>query len=128
MGADRYFAKFGDRRPPGKLAMTPLLFLMVLAASVPHVDPKHICQPARDAALPEEKASAYDSCIHDEQAAREQLSQKWASFSANARATCAEPDAAMTSYVEMLTCLEMQSGSVFGIVRQPSPGVDAPAK
>jgi hypothetical protein len=108
--------------------MTPLLFLLVLAGSVPNVDPKHICLDARNAATPEDKASAYDSCIQDEQAARQQLSQKWATFSANARATCAEPDASMTSYVEMLTCLEMQSGSNFGSGRPPGPDAGAPPK
>jgi hypothetical protein len=106
--------------------MTPVLIVMVLAASLPNVDPQKICQNARTAALPEDKASAFDSCVHDEQAARDQLRQKWSKFSANARATCAEPEASMTSYVEMLTCLEMQSGSDFAVGRPPSPDVAAP--
>jgi hypothetical protein len=109
------------------MAMTPVVILMLLAATAPNVDPKRICQDARTAALPEDKASAYDSCIHDEQAAREQLQQKWNKFSGSARATCAEPDASMISYVEMLTCLEMQSGSDFGSAKQPSPDAIAPA-
>jgi hypothetical protein len=98
--------------------------VMLLAASVPNVDPQKICQNARTAALPEDKASAFDSCVKDEQAAREQLQQKWAKFSANARATCAEPQASMTSYVEMLTCLEMQSGSDFATGKPPSPAME----
>lgn len=107
--------------------MTPVVILMLLAASVPNADPKKICQNARTAALPEDKASAYDSCVHDEQAARDQLQQKWSKFSASARATCAEPQASMMSYVEMLTCLEMQSGSDFTTGKQPAPDVAAPA-
>jgi hypothetical protein len=107
--------------------MTPVLMVMLLAASVTNVDPQKICQNARTAALPEDKASAFDSCVHDEQAARDQLRQKWSKFSANARATCAEPEASMTSYVEMLTCLEMQSGSDFAIGKSPSPDVPAPS-
>ena len=107
--------------------MTPVLMVMLLAASVPNVDPQKICQNARTAALPEDKASAFDSCVHDEQAAREQLQQKWSKFSASARATCAEPQASMTSYVEMLTCLEMQSGSDFAIGKPPAPDVPAPS-
>jgi hypothetical protein len=106
--------------------MTPVLILIALAASVPNVDPHKICQTAREAALPEDRASAYDSCVHDEQAAREQLQQKWAQFSANARTTCAEPQASMTSYVEMLTCLEMQSGSDFGSAKQTAPAAIVP--
>ena len=107
--------------------MTPVLMVMLLAASVPNVDPQKICQNARTAALPEDKASAFDSCVHDEQAAREQLQQKWSKFSASARATCAEPQASMTSYVEMLTCLEMQSGSDFAIGKPPAPDVATPS-
>ncbi|WP_158814197.1 hypothetical protein [Methylocapsa sp. S129] len=107
--------------------MTPVLILIALAASVPNADPHRICQDARTAALPEDKSSAFDSCVHDEQAAREQLQKKWTQFSVNARATCAEPGALMTSYVEMLTCLEMQSGADFGTAKVPSPDVAAPA-
>ncbi|HEY4923178.1 MAG TPA: hypothetical protein VII20_02080 [Roseiarcus sp.] len=33
----------------------------------------------------------------------------------------------MTSYVEMLTCLEMQSGSDFAIGKPPSPDVAPPS-
>ena len=106
--------------------MTPVLIVMLLAASVPNVDPQKICQNARTAALPEDKESAFDSCVHDEQAAREQLQQKWGKFSANARATCAEPQASMTSYVEMLTCLEMQSGADFTTGRPSAPDAVAP--
>jgi hypothetical protein len=98
-----------------------LIFLIAMAVSVPNVDPQKICQNAKTAALPEDKSSAYDSCVHDEQAAREQLRQKWAQFSTSARATCAEPQASMTSYVEMLTCLEMQSGADFGTAKNPAP-------
>ncbi len=32
----------------------------------------------------------------------------------------------MTSYVEMLTCLEMQSGGNFAAGKVPSPDVSAP--
>ena len=36
--------------------MTPVLMVMLLAASVTNVDPQKICQNARTAALPEDKA------------------------------------------------------------------------
>jgi hypothetical protein len=101
--------------------MTPVFFLIALAVSVPNVDPQKICQDAKTAALPEDKSSAFDSCVRDESEARQQLQQKWGKFSANARATCAEPQASMTSYVEMLTCLEMQSGADFGTAKTPPP-------
>jgi hypothetical protein len=107
--------------------MTPLVILIALTASVPNVEPQKICQSARMAALPEDQSSAYDSCVRDEQAAREQLQKRWAQFSTAARSTCAEPAASMTSYVEMLTCLEMQSGVDFGTGVEPSPDASTPS-
>ncbi len=118
--------------------MTPLIFLVAMAASVgamPATDPHKICQDARAAALSEDQTSAYDSCIHDEQAARDQLKQNWSHFSADARATCSEPEAVSVSYVEVLTCMEMESGKNFsgGTPPQapagsPPPKPGAPAK
>jgi hypothetical protein len=107
--------------------MTPLVILIAVTASMPNVEPQKICQSARMAALPEDQSSAYDSCVRDEQAAREQLQKRWGQFSTSARSTCAEPGASMTSYVEMLTCLEMQSGADFGTGVEPlSPDASPP--
>ena len=96
--------------------MTPLIFLAALAAAtagMPTTDPQKICRNARDAAAAADQKTAYDACVHDEQAARDQLRKNWAHFPANARATCSEPEAVSQSYVEDLTCLEMQSGADF---------------
>jgi hypothetical protein len=110
--------------------MNPVFFLVALAASAPNVDLQRICQGARSAALPEDRASAFDSCMHDEQAARDQLQQKWTQFPSAARDTCALPQAVMTSYVEMLTCLEMQNGGDFGAGKQPAdvPAISPPTQ
>jgi hypothetical protein len=72
-----------------------------------------LCQSAKAAALPgQDEASGFQSCLQDEKTARDELRQKWDRFSANERETCAEPPGVTFSYVELLTCLEMQSGSV----------------
>jgi len=107
--------------------MNPMIILVAAVAFSATSDPQKICQGARNAAAASDQASAFQSCINDETKARDELKQKWSQFSANARATCAEPPGLNTSYVEMLTCLEMQSGSNFG-TGKPAPDVAVPAK
>jgi hypothetical protein len=110
------------------MAMNPLVVLVAVAGFSASSDPAKICQGARSAAAASDQANAYQSCIHDETAARDELKKKWSQFSPNARTTCAEPPGSTTSYVEMLTCLEMESGSNFGIGgKSISPDSSAPA-
>ena len=93
--------------------------VVALADSLPTASIESICRDAQSAALPESKAAAYQSCLHDERAALKELRQKWAHYSAQARATCAEPGGgALISYVELQTCLDMQSG---GSLASPVP-------
>jgi hypothetical protein len=51
----------------------------------------------------------FETCIADEKLARDQLAQQWASFNPGARARCASmaTTGGASSYVELLTCLEM---------------------
>jgi hypothetical protein len=93
----------------------------VAAVAMPTTDPRSICESARSAALEADKASAYQSCLHDEQAARDQLRQRWSQFSDAAHSDCAEPQAVSISYVEALTCLEMQNGGRFGAKAEQPP-------
>jgi hypothetical protein len=109
------------------MAMNPLIVLVAVAGFSASSDPAKICQSARSAAAASDQANAYQSCVHDETEARDELKKKWSQFSANARATCAEPPGMNTSYVEMLTCLEMESGSNFGLGKPISPDSSAPA-
>lgn len=100
--------------------MTPLLLLLALATSMPTPDIQNICRDVRSLALPEDQAHAYEGCLRDEQAAREQLQQKWTKFPADARASCTlELKGLPPSYVEMLTCLEMETGGFLGPVKPP---------
>lgn len=93
--------------------MAHLLLAMAMAAVMPITDPSAICQPARSAALPDDKVGVYESCVHDEQAARDKLRREWGRFSAAAHSDCAQPAGVPGSYVELLICLEMQSGGNF---------------
>ena len=95
--------------------------ILALGNSLPTASIESICRDAQSAALPESKAAAYQSCLQDERAARDQLRQKWAHYLAEARASCAEPSQGVAiSYVELQTCLDMQSG---GSLARPVPGL-----
>jgi hypothetical protein len=54
-----------------------------------------------------ETADVYDSCVSDEQAARDQLVKEWATFPALAKAKCVQPKEYLLSYVEWQSCLEL---------------------
>ena len=82
--------------------MTPLILLVALAASTPTTDPHKICQNAREAAPAADQATAYEACVHDETAARDEMKKNWSHFSTEARSTCSQPGAVSMSYVEML--------------------------
>jgi hypothetical protein len=103
--------------------MTPVLFLVALAASIPTSNLDSICQSAKVGALPEDQPKAFQACIQDEQTAKDQLRQKWGQFSTTARETCAETPGVAFSYVELLTCLEMQKGSDFGAGKSQQPSI-----
>jgi hypothetical protein len=51
----------------------------------------------------------FETCVADEKLARDQLARQWASFDPGARARCAGMSTTghASSYVELLTCLEM---------------------
>ena len=93
--------------------MTPILLLIALATPVPNVDLESICRSARSDALPEEKAHAYQSCFDEERAARDLVQKRWIKASVEARADCAPLKGIPTSYVAILTCLDMQPGGDF---------------
>lgn len=75
------------------------------ANPVPNLDVAKSCQDARDFGMNDARET-FKNCMLDEQEAKQQLVQKWSQFKAAARRSCV-PDAPSPSYVEMLTCLEM---------------------
>src|SRR5271163_2111649 len=80
-----------------------------LAAPLPKANIESACRDAQSAAPSDQRSASYQSCVHDERLAFEQLRQSWAKVPASARQVCAEPgDGVPFSYVELQTCLEMQ--------------------
>lgn len=90
------------------LAMLPLAtHLVFVADGIPRFDIRATCRPAAAAATT--IGRSLDSCMRDEQEARDQLGKSWRQFPADDRTRCVErarlsPE---PSYVELLTCLEV---------------------
>ena len=55
-----------------------------------------------------ETAQNFESCMNSEKEAREQIVKNWQNFPAGARQRCVNTTEYMPSYVEWLTCLEME--------------------
>jgi len=87
------------------------VLVAALAASFPNINIHKECLDAEYAAVPDKRASVLESCVADEEKARTVLSQKWSEFSPSARQTCTEAKGRYQySYVELMTCLQIQSG------------------
>ncbi len=52
--------------------------------------------------------NALSGCLSSEQSARDSIVKDWATFSAADRTQCVRPEVYLPSYVEWLTCLEME--------------------
>jgi hypothetical protein len=104
--------------------MAPVVLWVALTAAVPKTSFDDICQGAKVSSLPGEEASAFQACIRDERSAKDELQKRWGNFTADMREACAEPAGLTFSYVELLTCLEMQPGgrmSDFPVTRLEPP-------
>lgn len=92
------------------MPVLPLLLLpLAVAASdaVPNFSTEATCRGG----LSDPKDNArYEQCLKEEAAAKAGLSANWAKFPASDRVTCADTARLGTpSYVEMLTCLQMDA-------------------
>ncbi len=91
--------------------------LVMLSASIsvaqqlPTFDIEATCRAAHS--LGPEDRDPYQGCMKDEGAARSELQRQWAQVEAANRATCVEETGigGYPSYVEVLTCLQMDGGA-----------------
>jgi len=91
-----------------------LVLVFALGSSVPNIGLQQTCRGAQEGALPEDRANAYQSCVHDEETARTQLRQVWNRIPPVIRQSCTDEATGISpSYVELLTCLEMRTGGKF---------------
>jgi hypothetical protein len=78
---------------------------------VPTVDVAVTCRTSERALIAIFGASyqqTFDSCMTSEKDARAQIVKDWSSYPAGARQRCVNTTGYMPSYVEWLTCLEME--------------------
>jgi hypothetical protein len=82
--------------------------LIAVADGVPNIDIQKTCREAATVNGAAPTQSDIDSCVGDEQGARDELAKDWAQFSDPARTRCVRTSTDYApSYVEVLTCLSM---------------------
>ena len=91
-------------------------------AAIPTVDIRKTCATAAGVAGAKPTEESMSGCMQSEQAARESIAQQWAQFTSVDRSRCITTKAYLPSYVEWLTCLEMER-DVRNLRREPTPGM-----
>jgi hypothetical protein len=103
----------------GKLLATSLFCLIMAtpdiasaaSASVPTVDIATTCRTSEKAITSifgPGNLATFDSCMKQENDARAEILKNWRSYPAGGRQRCINTTGYMPSYVEWLTCLEME--------------------
>ena len=81
---------------------------------VPYLDVKTSCSDAQKfSSGTSDKDTAFKGCMQDETNAKNELSERWSQFKGKDKQDCVEQSRNPSpSYVEVLTCLEMDSDSM----------------
>lgn len=97
------------------IPFAPLLLgsqlIMAIADGVPTVDIQKTCRAAASVTSGTSTQRDIDICVSSEQKAREQMAKDWGQYAAGDKARCVQagPRVYLPSYVEWLTCLEMET-------------------
>jgi hypothetical protein len=93
---------------PVETAMSLLLVLAVVSSTaLPTLDIARGCKPEESL---EGQAVDQKSCMEDERATKDKLAKEWSSYPVAARNVCVgDRSSLVNSYVELLTCIEMQT-------------------
>jgi hypothetical protein len=96
------------------------------AAPLPKTNIETACRDAQAAPPSDQRSASYQSCVHDERLAFDELRRSWAKVPPAAREVCAEPDNGVPfSYVELQTCLEMQPGGSLTVEGHAPDGLNS---
>ena len=92
-----------------------------LADAVPKLDIERTCKSANQASVGLSDKANEEGCLRSERDAKREAEKNWGNYKPAAKAQCQSQFKAggYPSYVEMVTCLELASGSV---PTQPGPG------
>jgi len=121
----------------GKLLATSLFCLIVAApgvasaasSGVPTVDIATTCRESQKAIVSifgPDTQQTLGNCLKQENEAREQIVKNWLDFPAGGRQRCINTTGYMPSYVEWLTCLEMEQ-QVLELRKRSNPAATNPA-
>jgi hypothetical protein len=108
------------------LAAGPASDAVAAQGGVPTIDVRNTCRIAAgvmvrlmagDSSLEKD----FDVCLASEQSARDQLVKDWGTYSARDRGRCVIPQVYLPSYVEWLTCLEMERDARKMNISQTNP-------
>jgi hypothetical protein len=78
------------------------------AGVLPNIDVQKVCRAAGSASFAD-RDDSFETCMRDEQAAREKLRENWTSFPTGDKSHCVLPSEYLPGYIEWLTCLELES-------------------
>ena len=88
-------------------------FVGTTQAQVPQIDINQTCRSAAAAMVILMGGSTsqrdFDICLDSEQKAREQIGKDWSTYAADDRTQCLQSQVYLPSYIEWLTCLEMET-------------------
>ncbi|HLJ71728.1 MAG TPA: hypothetical protein VKU03_10440 [Roseiarcus sp.] len=95
-----------------------ILAAAVSTSSIPSLDISTGCKPQGSV---EGQITDYKSCMQDEEATKQKLTKEWASYPIAARRECvSDRPSLVNSYVELLTCIEMETWKSEPAVTNPS--------
>jgi hypothetical protein len=85
--------------------------IIAVADGVPTINIQGTCKAAAAVTAGTSPQTDIDICMSSEQKAREQLVKDWAQYAAPDKARCVQsgPKVYLPSYIEWLTCLEMET-------------------
>lgn len=84
-----------------------ILAAVVSTSPIPSLDISAGCKPQSPM---EDQDNNYKSCMQDEEATKQKLAKEWSSYPVAARQECvSDRPSLVNSYVELLTCIEMQT-------------------
>jgi hypothetical protein len=99
--------------------------LVATSGGVPRIDIESNCQATEKTIqdiFGDSTGITVGNCMRQENAAREDMLKDWASYTAADKAHCAQPKGYNPSYVEWLTCFEMQRDVRQLRLENPVPG------
>jgi hypothetical protein len=90
--------------------LSPMIFLAAALSAIPTLDVNHAC---RGQASADKLTHDFDGCMRDEKGAEDKLKESWSTYPGKVRNDCARAIRAAPegTYVELLTCIEIQTSN-----------------